>query len=265
MKRFTLFVFCFALSVSAATLAAQSFTYRSIPNKSYKVGERLRYSIKYGLVKAVNTQIEVTKDTVFRGRPAVKVEYTARTVPFYDNFYRVDDKYETYIDTAGQFPHAFTQQIREGKYSHDESMVFYHDEGKAKSIVQNKEFPMEAYCQDILSAYFYARTLDLRAMKNGETMELKNVSDKETIPLVIKIVSRDVLETNLGNFKCIIVEPQVKGVGLFKSDGKIQIWMTDDENKIPLKIRFKVVVGAFTAEIDEMTGLKNPVTSKLVD
>jgi hypothetical protein len=239
MRTRLLFLLLFPLSSLFAQSSAESnsFEYRTIPNTAYKVGERLKYSIKYGVVKAVNTEIAVVKDTVVRGRECYKIEYTARTVPMFDNFYRVDDKYETFIDKQGQFPHSFKQQIREGKYERDEWMEFFHDKGLAKSLIHNKEFPMVPYSQDILSAYFYARTMDLRSMKDGTIIELNNVSDKEVIPLKIKIRNRDLLETELGVFRTIVVEPIVQGVGLFKSDGQILIWMTDDENKIPIRIQ----------------------------
>lgn len=242
---------------------SSAFEYRTVPNNAYQVGERLKYSIKYGMVKAVNTEIAVVKDTVVRGRDCYKIEYTARTVPMFDNFYRVDDKYETFIDKQGQFPHSFKQRIREGKYERDEWMEFFHDKGIAKSLLHNKEFSMAPYAQDILSAYFYARTMDLRSMKDGSIIELNNVSDKEVIPLKIKIRNRDLLETELGVFRTIVVEPIVQGVGLFKSDGKILIWMTDDENKIPIRIKIKVIVGSLSADIESMEGLRNPLKSKM--
>ncbi|MCS6989768.1 MAG: DUF3108 domain-containing protein [Chloroherpetonaceae bacterium] len=256
----------FLLFLAASAFAQSSvdgFEYRVVPNNAYAVGERLKYGIKYAGVKAVNTEIAVVKDTVVRGRECYKIEYKARTVPVFDNFYRVDDRYETFIDKQGQFPHSFKQQIREGKFAHDEWMEFFHDKGLAKSLLHGREFPMEPYAQDILSAYFYVRTMDLRSMKDGSIIELKNVSDKEVIPLKIKIRNRDLIETDLGVFRAIVVEPIVQGVGLFKSDGQILIWMTDDENKIPLRIKIKVVVGSLMAEIESMEGLRNPLKSKM--
>lgn len=259
-------IFFCLLFLSASTFAQSNgdgFEYRVIPNNAYQVGERLKYGIKYAGVKAVNTEIAIVKDTVVRGRDCYKVEYKARTVPVFDNFYRVDDRYETFIDKQGLFPHSFKQQIREGKFERDEWMEFYHDKGVAKSILHNREFPMEPYAQDILSAYFYVRAMDLRSMKDGAVIELKNVSDKEVIPLKIKVRNRDMIETDLGVFRAIVVEPIVQGVGLFKSDGQILIWMTDDENKIPLRIKIKVVVGSLMAEIESMEGLRNPLKSKM--
>jgi hypothetical protein len=260
-----LFLLLFPLTsiFAQSSTESSSFEYRTVPNNAYKVGERLKYSIKYGVVKAVNTEIAVVKDTVVRGRECYKIEYKARTVPMFDNFYRVDDKYETFIDKQGQFPHIFKQQIREGKYERDEWMEFFHEQGMAKSLIHNQEFKMIPYAQDILSAYFYVRTLNLRAMKDGSVIELNNVSDKEVIPLKIKIRNRDLLETELGVFRTIVVEPIVQGVGLFKSDGQILIWMTDDENKIPIRIKIKVIVGSLSADIESMEGLRNPLKSKL--
>ncbi len=256
-------LFPFTSLFAQSSLEESSFVYRTVSNNAYTVGERLKYSIRYGVVKAVNTEIAVVKDTVVRGRDCYKVEYKARTVPMFDNFYRVDDRYETFIDKQGQFPHSFKQQIREGNYAHDEWMEFYHDKGLARSLIHNHEFYMVPYSQDILSAYFYVRTMDLRSMKDGTIIELNHVSDKEVIPLKIKIRNRDLLETELGVFRTIVVEPIVKGIGLFKSEGQVLIWMTDDENKIPIRIKIKVIVGSLYADIESMEGLRNPLNSKV--
>lgn len=246
----------------AAQESSETFAYRKVANNTFRIGERLQYHLKYGIIKAANTEIAVVKDTIIRGEPCYHVVFTANTIPVFDNFFKVDDRYETFIHKDAMCPLYFKQRLREGKFSKDDEIEFFHHTGRARSLVQNKDFPMNAYAQDILSAYFYVRTLNLKSFKNGESIYLKQISDDKEYPLEVKVRYRDVIETEVGTFNTVVVEPLVQGAGLFKSEGRILIWMTDDDNKIPIKISIKVPVGAITAEIASMEGILHPLTAK---
>ncbi len=241
----------------------QSFNYRTHPNNTYQIGESLKYSIKYGPIKAVNTEILVYGDTTIRSRDCYHIVYNARTVPLFDNFFKVDDTYETFIDKSGQFPLRFTRRVHEGNYKRKNVLEFFHEQGKVWSQYRKKVFDINPYTHDILSAYFYIRTLNLKKYKKGDIITLENFSDRKNYKLDIKIHKRDLIETDLGVFKTVVVEPLVLGAGLFKSEGKIMIWMTDDKNNIPLRIAIKVAVGSLKAEINEIKGNRYKLTSKM--
>lgn len=276
--RHTLFLtvlFTFAAATAAVagapksgktSAAVDSVAYpRMAPNNAYQTGEKLRYRLRYGMVVGAETEIAVPRETAMHGRPCYHIQFTARSLPFFDSFFKVDDQYETFIDKEGQFPHYFKQHVREGKYSRDDEVEFFHDKGIARSVIRNQEFPLDTYAQDIVSAYFFVRTLDLRSVKNGGTVSLKNFSDDKIYPLQVKILRRETIETDLGLFKTIVVEPLVQGAGLFKSEGKILVWMTDDDNKIPIKIAIKVAIGSINAEISQIEGARNPMKAKIED
>jgi hypothetical protein len=248
----------------ADTSSAAGTDFRKVENNAFNVGESLKYDLKYGFVKGAETQISVTGEKSVRGRNCYHIEFTANTVNPFDSFFHVDDKYETFIDKDGLFPMYFKQRVREGKYTRDDEVEFHHEKGIAKSLIYGKDYDIAKYSQDIVSAYFFIRSLDLRS-KVGQTISMNNFSNDKDYPLDIKILRRDVIETDLGTFRCIVVEPLVRGAGLFKSEGRILIWMTDDENKIPVKISIKVVVGSINAELREMSGVKNPLTSQIKD
>jgi len=243
--------------------AYANFNFRAIQNNAFQPGERLQYRIKYGPVTAVNTEIAVTNDTTIRGHVCHRITYTANTVPFFDNFFKVRDFYQSFIDKKGIYPIRYTKKLEEGNFKSSNELEFFHERGQVWSRKRNKLFDIAPYTHDILSAYFYARTLDLHKLKKGDVVSVKNFSDDKAYKLDIKIHRRDIIETELGVFRTIVLEPLVLGAGLFKSEGKIMIWMTDDENKIPLRISIKVVVGALYAEIIQMEGIKNQKTSKL--
>jgi hypothetical protein len=240
-----------------------SFPYRTHENNTYKIGESLKYSIKYGPIKAVNTEIAVRGDTTIRNRECYHIVYNARTVPFFDNFFKVDDTYETFIDKEGQFPLRFTRRVHEGNYKRNNVLEFFHDQGKVWSQYRKQTYDINPYTHDILSAYFYIRTLNLQKYKKGDIISLENFSDRKNYNLDIKIHKRDLIETDLGVFRTVVIEPLVLGAGLFKSEGNILIWMTDDKNNIPLRIAIKVAVGSLKAEISEIKGNRHELSSKL--
>lgn len=246
--------------MSQATIP--DFNYRKVSNNAYKVGERLRYSIKYGPVTAVNTEILVAGDSTVRGRDCYRVQYKARTVPVFDNFFRVDDKYESFIDKSGQFPMKFTRSINEGNYHASGDLEFFHERGLVVSEKQNKVYPIDPFTHDVISAYFFVRTLDLKKYKKGDIITIKNITKDKMLSLGVKFQGKDLIETELGAFRTIMVEPLATDAGLFKSEGKIMIWLTDDENKIPVRIAIKVAVGSLKAEITGIENTRNPMTSK---
>lgn len=240
-----------------------SYSYRTHPNNTYQIGESLKYSIKYGPIKAVNTEILVYGDSTIRSRDCYHIVYNARTVPFFDNFFKVDDQYETFIDKEGQFPLRFTRKVHEGNYKRQNVLEFFHELGKVWSQKGDKVFDISPYTHDIISAYFYVRTLDLQKYKKGDVITLNNFSDKKNYKLDIVVHKRDLIETDLGVFRTVVIEPLVLGAGLFKSEGNILIWMSDDKNNIPLRIAIKVPVGSLRAEINEIKGNRHKLTSKL--
>ncbi|ACF14932.1 hypothetical protein Ctha_2483 [Chloroherpeton thalassium ATCC 35110] len=243
--------------------AYATFKFRHAPNHAFETGEVLKYRIKYGPVTAVNTEISVANDTVVRGHDCYQITYKASTLPFFDTFFKVRDLYQSFIDKKGIYPVRYTRQVEEGNYKSSNELEFFHERGQVWSRKRNKLFNIEPYTHDILSAYFYFRTLNLQKLKKGDVVTIKNFSDQKSYKLDIKIHRRDIIETELGIFRTIVVEPLVQGAGLFKSEGKIIIWMTDDENKIPLRISINVLVGSLYAEIIEISGLKNKKTAKL--
>lgn len=239
-----------------------NFGYRKISNNAYKPGERLTYSIKYGPVTAVNTEILVAGDTTIRGRDCYHIQYKARTVPVFDTFFKVDDKYDSYIDKSGQFPMKFTRRIREGSYKADGDLEFFHERGLVMSQRHGKLYPIDPFTHDVLSAYFFVRTMDLRKYKKGDIITLKNFVKDKVHTLSVKFHGYDLIETELGAFRTIMLEPLATDAGLFKSDGKIMIWLTDDENKIPLRIAIKVAVGSLKAEITSIQNNRHTLTSR---
>lgn len=234
--------------------------FREVKNKAFKEGEKLTFDVKYGFVTAGVAVMEIPKKKRISGRDAYHIIFEVNTVPSFDLFYKVRDRYESYLDAKGLFPWRFEQHIREGTYSRDFAAFFDQRKGKAKTSEGEYEIPK--YVHDIVSAFYFARTLDYSNMKVDEVVHLKNFYKDKVYDLDIKYHGKETIEVAAGKFECIIVEPLVQEGGLFKSEGNIIVWLTNDDIKMPVRVKTKVIVGAIDADLTKYEGLAGPLKSK---
>ena len=234
--------------------------FRKMENKAFKEGEKLTFDVKYGFVTAGIATMQVPAIKRISGRDAYHVTFEVNTVPSFDLFYRVRDRYETYIDVEGLFPWRFEQHIREGSYSRDFAAFFDQRRGKAKTSEGSYDIPK--YVHDIVSAFYFARTLDYSGMQVGDRINLKNFYKDKVHDLDVKYHGKETITVPAGKFDCIIVEPLVREGGLFKSEGNIIVWLTDDDIKMPVRVKTKVIVGAIDADLTSYEGLKGPLKSR---
>jgi hypothetical protein len=244
---------------------------RSIKNEAFGYGEKLEY--KVGILKGVlaglggSGGIAINKNpkkvTVASGetRDCYEINFWVDSEGIVDMTYPVHDRYRTVVDVNGIFPYEFYQRIREGKYKRDFKARF--DQINHKAITSDKEYEVEEYMQDILSALFFARTMDLSSKKYGEVILLKNFYRDSVYSLPVKIVKREIVEVPAGKFRTILVQPKVAAGGLFKFIDAISIWLTDDERKIPVKVATSIIVGEVGAELFHYSGVRGKINAKL--
>lgn len=252
------------LSLFAKTISAQDKDeFRTIENNAFKVGEKLTFDLKYGFVTAGISVMQVEDIRKIFGRDTYHITFSVNSVPSFDWIYKVRDRYETYLDVKGIFPWRFEQHIREGSFSRDLSAFFDQKHGKAKTTQGTYDIPK--YVNDIVSAFYLARTFDYSKMKKGDLVHLFNFYKDKAYGLDIKFLGREVIDTPAGKFNSIIVEPVIKEGGLFKSEGSIYVWLSDDQVKIPVRVKTKVVVGSVDAYLSSYQGLVTAPTSRIGD
>ena len=240
---------------------AQKVThFRKLENKAFTVGEKLTFEVKYGFVTAGVAVMEIPKMKRISGRDVYQITFKVSSLPSFDAFYKVRDRYETYLDKEGIFPWRFEQHIREGGYSRDFSAFFDHRRGIAKTSEGTYEIPL--YVNDIVSAFYYARLLDFSKIKEGDVFELQNFYKDKVYPLQIVYHGKETIQVEAGTFDCIMVEPVIVKGGLFKTEGNIIIWLTDDQLRIPVKVKTKIIIGSIDAELTDYKGLFTAPTSK---
>jgi len=234
---------------------------RYVPNTAYGFGERLTFDVGYKFITAGQAVMQTSeKAQIVGGRPCYEARFEVRTTSSFDKVFKVRDRYLSYIDVDGIFPWRFEQMVREGSYSRD----FAANIDQRANIAKTTEgsFKVSPYVHDILSAFYYIRTADLRSMKKGQNIMLKNFYGKNTYDLRVRMLGRERVETDAGTFDCLVVEPLVVEGGLFKNEGRIVVYLTDDDRKVPVKVSTKVVIGSIDGTLTKYEGVRGAIAAK---
>ena len=115
---------------------------------------------------------------------------------------------------------------------------------------------------DVLSALYFARTVDYSRFTPGQKIHLQNFYKDSTYELEVKFIRRQTLEVDAGKFHCIVIEPLAKEGGLFKSEGKVFVWLTDDDRKLVVRVNTKIAIGSIDSELVEYSGVNGTIEGK---
>ncbi len=237
---------------TAASTAPIAFAWRSEPQTAFAPGETIRYVIKYGILPSGVATLQVHSTETVRGRTAYYLLSEARTNKTIDAFFKVRDKNESWMDTQSLASLRFRQSMREGKYmreveteyDHPARRYTYRKRRKGKETVV--EGPIPPFVQDVLSSLYFIRT---RPLVVGQTYTLDANSGAVNWPLRVHVLRKEKIRVPAGVFQCLRLDPILAGEGIFQAKGKLLVWVTDDERRVPVLLRSKVAVGAFDAEM----------------
>jgi uncharacterized protein DUF3108 len=224
---------------SPATGIADAEYLSSLP---FAPGEDFQFAVKYGVVRAGDARlaVEAGPDSTYR------LLSIARSSRFFDTFFPVDDRVLSDWSPSLRLPMHFERRAREGKYKKDESIRFDHELGLAVYANGRREkIPPET--QDVLSAFYLVRC---HRLVPGSSFEIPNHADGKNYQLVIQVHQRETIVVPAGRFSCVVVEPLLRTLGLFKQEGRLLIWLTDDSRHMPVQMRGKVAVGSIVAELE---------------
>ena len=229
-------------------------------NESFFIGEKLRYRVSYGIVDAGEAIIEVkpTSKKGAQGQTLLHGVGTGRTLGAFNLFYRVNDTYETYLDEKGIFPWFFKRNVEEGSYRLQQNYRFEQHKRKVDNG-KGKQFDIPVGVQDMISSFFFARTLDYQNMKVGDITEFQCFMDDEIYPLKIKYVGKEDVKIRKGTFRCMKFVPVVQTGRYFESEDDVNFWVTDDKNRIPVLVKAKIPVGVVRLHLVEWEGLKHKI------
>lgn len=230
-----------------------------LKNEAFKRGEILSFRLHYGIIDAGIATLGVTEEAKeVGGRKTLHVIGLGASKGTFDFFYKVRDRYESYIDEEAMVPWIFVRRVNEGGYKIEQDYVFNNYQGNV-NVGNGELIPVEPNMQDMLSAFYHARAMDLSNAKIGETYAINCFMDKEVWPLKIKFVGREKVTTDAGTFNCLKFRPIVQKGRVFKHEEDLNVWITDDKNHIPVKGQADVLVGSIKMELTDYKGLANPV------
>ena len=238
------------------------FSFRYVPNDAFGFGERLDYRVGYKFITAGYGYFHVLPEPTYRNdRKCYDIRFAVESLKSLEFLYKVKDSYRTVMDVDGIFPWEFEQHVREGNYKKDFKAIF--DQVNNYTLANDKKYKVTPYIHDIVSAFFFVRTLNLNSFPKDSLFFLRNFFDDTTWNLGVRVIGRETVDVEAGTFRCLIVEPLVVQGGLFKSEGRILIWLSDDERKIPVKVGTKIIIGFVGAELIKYSGLRGPLKAKI--
>jgi hypothetical protein len=182
-----------------------------------------------------------------RGRPCYHIVTTAESNKFFDPFFKVRDRVETFIDMDGIFPWKFEKHIREGKFQSDKYVEY--DQYNHLVVMDKDTLSVQEYVQDVLSSFYYIRTIPLEV---GKSVDIDNYGDGKIYPLKILVHKKQQIQVPAGTFNCIVVEPVMRVEGIFNQTGRLAIWLTDDERRIPVLMKSKIIIGSIDVRLKKI-------------
>ncbi|MBZ9627099.1 DUF3108 domain-containing protein [Psychroflexus sp. CAK1W] len=229
---------------------------------AYEEGEWLSFKIKYGWFNTSTASLKVEKANL-DGEEVFHVVGTGKSVGLLDLFFKVRDRYETYITEDEGLPLKFIRDINEGGYEKNKELFFDHSTNRVK-VVDHKHSTTESFdfktnTQDMLSAFYKLRnTINVNEIEAGQEFNLNMFFDNENYDFKTKFLGPDTIKTKFGNIAALKFRPYVKADRVFEESESLTFWVSADKNKIPLKIKADLTVGSLTAELDQFKGLKHP-------
>jgi hypothetical protein len=235
--------------------------------EAYSSGEFLKYKMHYGILIAGFTTIEV-KDTNLNNQSVYHVIGKGYSTGMTKFFFKVEDVYESYIDKKTRNPYRFVRKINEGGYTKNQEGFF--DQKSNKITVKDYkhktektvDFPKNT--QDILSSFYYLRNYpNINKIKPGESVIIDMFFDNETTKFKLKFIGREDITTKFGIVSTMVFKPLVQSGRVFKEEESLTIWISDDYNKVPIRVKANLLVGSLKADLEDYRGLRNPFKLKL--
>lgn len=240
-------------------------------NKTIAAGEKLVYTASYNMsglltniaqVKMETSEIKTSKSTLLR------LKCTAATYKKWDNFFKIRDLYESYVNPKTLTPYLYKRDISEGGYYKFMQYKYNHKAKLVKSLKrkknkeggtwdENKNLKIGASTKDLVSTLYSIRNMDIHKASPGDQQNFTVLFDNKETIITVKYLKKETISTKLGNKECYKLALSIKGSDILKGNNDNLLWLTADANKIPVYAKFKIPVGNGELKIVSATGLRN--------
>ncbi len=234
-----------------------------IRNTAFLAGEASTYKVFYTLgvyIAAGEANFNVNLEKL-NNKPVYHITGEGKTYGFYDNFFKVRDKYESFIDTGSLKPMKFIRNIYEGGYKKYQNVSFNQETNTA--ITNDGIFKVPGCVQDVVGAIYYARNIDFNKYKPEDKIPFTMFLDNEVYNLYIRYLGKEEIKTKYGKFRAIKFKPLLVKGTIFEGGEKMTVWVSDDANHLPLRVESPISVGSIKVDMMAYRNLRYPLTSLL--
>lgn len=231
-------------------------------NQAFKNGEYVKFYVFYTLagiwVHAGNVSFSVNQE-MLNNKPVYHITGDGATLPGYDWIYRVRDRYETYIDTSNLLPVRFIRNVDEGGFKIYENITF--NQTTHTAISKNGVYKVPPCVQDVLSEVYLARNIDYNKYKPGDQIPFDLFLDNEVFHMYIRYLGKETIKSRYGTFRCFKFKPLLLKGTIFEGGEKMTVWVTDDANRLPIRVESPITVGSVKVDMMSYRNLRHPLTS----
>ena len=240
---------------------ANAQTIRTLDCSAFKRGEVLKYRIHYGFLDAAEAIMEIKEENqLIGGRNTFHIFGLGHSKGGFEWFFKVRDRYETYIDEEAIVPWVFIRRVDEGGYIINQDLVFNHVKKTVNS--NGKIFDIPENVQDMISSFYYARCLDFSNAKEGDIFNVTSFVDDQVFPLQIRYVGKETIKSDVGKIRCLKFRPVLQKGRIFKHEDDLKVWITDDKNHIPIRAEAEILFGSIKMDLTFYSGLANPIAKE---
>lgn len=240
----------------------------SIDNTTFKRGEKFTYKLHYGLITGGYPVLKVyDKHYISNSKPCHKIEVYGKSAGMVDKLFRVKDTWRSVVDTNTMLPQYAYRNIKEGDYKLKEYTYLNRGKGKVqvdryRSKKETKYYDAPEGIHDIVSGFYYFRNVDWANKSVGSSSTIKAFFENELYTLKVVYKGKSTIKTKLGKIEAYKLAPEVPNNDLFDGEDSIEFWLSADKNKVPLKIKADMFVGAIELDIIKYENLKHPIKFK---
>lgn len=246
--------------LNIALLFIATYAYSQNNHGAFKTGEWFKYKMRYGIINAGFATLEV-QDTVYNNRPNFFIKGKGWTTGVVKFFFKVEDVYQSIVDKETLYPNVFKRRVDEGGYKITKDIFFNQTNAQARVAdykhKTDKTYPVIKGVQDMISSMYFLRNTDFSNLKINQELSVDLFYDQQLNNFKLRYLGREVINTKFGKIEALKFKPFVESGRVFKDQNSVIVWVSDDENKIPLKIKADLVVGSLKAELESFKGLAN--------
>ncbi|MEJ7609612.1 MAG: DUF3108 domain-containing protein [Ferruginibacter sp.] len=263
MKNFTKTIaLVLVLGSTVADVSAQRSEFCGIKNTSFRAGEKVVMKVFYSALGAYIGAGEATFTTAlerFNGKPVYHAVGEGKSYAFFDKFFKVRDRYESYIDTGNMSPYKFLRNVEEGGHKIYNNVTF--NQAANTAVSTTGVFKITDCMQDVVSAMYYARNIDWNKYKPGDKIPFDMFLDNEIYHLYIRYMGKEKIKTQYGKFNAIKIKPLLIKGTIFEGGEKLTAWVSDDPNRLILRVESPISVGSIKVDMMSYSGLRYPLSS----